>query len=309
MWAEIFNHPQIQEHSSLRKLMVENFDYESIYHNVLNGQYNGGEKDAITNAVKEAYLRLDDIVRKHFSKVSPHNLGRMLLDRFVSDGSETGVFFTLNQDLYIERHFAGDSNINCPAIWKRHREADFSNSPLKNSHYYTLPSMDSLRDRKNDFHSDAGVLNYIKLHGSLNWIGNNNSERLVIGHNKEDQIGSEPLLSWYFDIFRRALLQADVRLLAIGYSFRDKHINDILKAAIEDYNLRLYVISPQSPESFSRDLNNNEDRPWGKTILRGLHGYFKYSLDDIFPQTLDTFYSGAGTHHAWYVLERSYFQK
>ena len=63
MWAIIFNHPQIQKQSEVRKLMLDVFDYESIYHKVLRGSlersFGEDDKTAIKTALTNAYKQLD----------------------------------------------------------------------------------------------------------------------------------------------------------------------------------------------------------------------------------------------------------
>ncbi|MCO5382417.1 MAG: hypothetical protein NHB15_10310 [Methanosarcina barkeri] len=41
MWAEIFNNENIQTQPRIKKLMQNNFDYESIYYSVLEGIKDG----------------------------------------------------------------------------------------------------------------------------------------------------------------------------------------------------------------------------------------------------------------------------
>jgi hypothetical protein len=98
---------------------------------------------------------------------------------------------------------------------------------------------------------------------------------MVIGKDKADQISREPLLAWYMNIFKQVLSQKDRRLLVIGYGFRDKHINEIISKAVKNHGLKLYVISPEGPRKFVKEVKGH---PSGKEILKGLSGYFPYKL-------------------------------
>jgi len=66
MWSKIFNHEQVQSMTRLKDLLVDDFDYESIYYKVINGSYEDDERDAISVAIFQAYKTLDDIVRQWF---------------------------------------------------------------------------------------------------------------------------------------------------------------------------------------------------------------------------------------------------
>ena len=113
-------------------------------------------------------------------------------------------------------------------------------------------------------------------------------QQLILGTNKIEDIKKEPLLNWYFNIFRDAISQNGVKLFVLGYSFRDEHVNEIIIDAIEKNHIQIYIISPEDPESF-------RDRMEGKIsygsyevkntikIWNAVDGYFPYRLNEIFP--------------------------
>ncbi len=110
MWSKIFNHEQIQSLPRLKEILIDDYDYESIYYRVINGSYDDNEKAAISTAIFQAYETLDDIVRQWlFNSNSPYPVNiygvNKMIERFAGDQMELGFFFTLNQDLFIERHF------------------------------------------------------------------------------------------------------------------------------------------------------------------------------------------------------------
>jgi hypothetical protein len=69
----------------------------------------------------------------------------------------------------------------------------------------------------------------------------------------------------------------------IGYGFRDLHINAVIAQSIrQPQGLKLYVISPQSPEAFKNELlkDGDEDK---KTLWQGLTCYWPRELKDVCP--------------------------
>ena len=108
MWSKIFNNPAVQSHGNLRELLQKDFDFESVYFTVLRGQYTAEEKEALRLAVENAYKDLDDNVKNwEFNGHNPTELNTHGLGSFISfmseRGSNRGWFFTLNQDLFMER--------------------------------------------------------------------------------------------------------------------------------------------------------------------------------------------------------------
>src|SRR5690606_12274917 len=72
----------------------------------------------------------------------------------------------------------------------------------------------------------------LKLHGSSNWRTVDSKEMLILGGGKKEAIARYPVLSWYFQEFSRRLSEPNTRLMIIGYSFRDAHINEVLHSSI-----------------------------------------------------------------------------
>jgi hypothetical protein len=66
MWAEIFRHEKIKARSKIKTLMMNNFNYEDVYHSVhLLSEFTEDEKDAIKVATKSAYEYIDEILRAY----------------------------------------------------------------------------------------------------------------------------------------------------------------------------------------------------------------------------------------------------
>jgi hypothetical protein len=77
---------------------------------------------------------------------------------------------------------------------------------------------------------------------------------MVIGRGKNRQIKNEPLLCYYYKIFKKVLSQTNRRLLIIGYGFGDEHINSVISNAVENYGLKIYIISPEPPNKLKERL-------------------------------------------------------
>ena len=289
MWTEIFNNKDIQNYHSLRRVMLDNifeYNYESIYHHVLNTDFfTEKEKDVMEKATSNAYDGLDDIVIGYNTNTQDfqYQISFFRVKEFIIEFFRRGshYLFTLNQDLFLERKFinqARNDNIQLSILgifnylWFDTRFDDIKSS-------FTLPDKIQLED-KIKVHSPNNGYHYIKLHGAQNWNPSTGKKGMVIGINKEMQIKNEPLLNWYFEIFKEALFQTGVKLLTIGYSFSDEHINKIIAEAILQYNLKMYILMPKSPDRIIQELTK---RPYGEEILEGVYGFFPYKLSDVFP--------------------------
>jgi hypothetical protein len=152
------------------------------------------------------------------------------------------AIFTLNQDALIERHYApvvgGALNwgrLHLPGVKYMH---GFVPSGAKQDRFAMMEPNPS------DFTMPTTVQPYVKLHGSVNWMESNVGQRLLImGGQKAVSIGRYPILTWYHDEFRKMLLRPSARLMVIGYSFSDAHINDAIADGLKA-GLKLYVVDP-----------------------------------------------------------------
>jgi hypothetical protein len=84
---------------------------------------------------------------------------------------------------------------------------------------------------------------YIKLHGSIDIKQGDREMMLVIGGNKPESIAQQPLLRWYHQMFQSRLCTRDARLMIIGYSFGDAHINRMIFSGIET-GLKIFIVDP-----------------------------------------------------------------
>jgi hypothetical protein len=285
VWAKIFNHHSVQQSERLRSLLLDNFDYEEVYHRVITGEYFPSDRNAMIGAVDEAYKAIDEALRDF----SWGRNGAFFVDMygiqefiagFAGSRREPGYFFNLNQDLFLERHYYNGPRPNLPGI--PHRQEWFTShfrQPLAPEDFIAPPEGDDFKSIVETGLPNSGFY-YIKLHGSQNWRFASGGSAIVIGHGKEEQIQHHPLLAWYFDVFCRTLAIENARLMIVGYGFRDAHVNRAIADAIGSSGLSVHILSPQSPSDFRKMLESQER---GKTIWGGLGGYYQYTLDELFP--------------------------
>ena len=304
LWASIINHGAIQNAQRVRNAVLSDFDFESVYHRIMVGDYSLGEKSAMARGVEDAYAYVDEIIRSWGAGTdSPYPIDvykvQEMIARFAGTNAEPGFFFTLNQDLFVERYYYNGLRPHLPGI-RQHTNKWFTNNfigRLQDEDYVTLPDSEAIQ-RESPFFEKVGFY-YLKLHGSSNWRSADRTRRMVIGHDKDEQISTEPLLSWYFEVFTRVLSEGNRRLLVIGYSFRDSHVNKIIAKAIQNHGLRLFVMTPEPPASLHDRLCQNES---GQEIWSGLGGYYPLGLLRMFPENqLQT--------PEWDAVKDQYFQR
>lgn len=318
MWAEIFHHKKVQEQPRIKRKMLEDLDYESSYYSILkSNSFTDDEKTAMVEATKSAYAHIDNILKQRFehrqSSEWENNIDKLLYDFSKSD--KHSFIFTLNQDLFIERFYQNPSSsslyanaiLSIPGIkvrsnWfmnrtgflKYHSERTESIVTtkeeidqyynLKPEDFHRLPSKDDLDNMlkigNNSLLNDGNYF-LIKLHGSYDWISSSGNSAMVIGRGKNKKIKNEPLLNYYFDIFKEVLSQNGHRLLIIGYGFGDKHINHEISKAVKNCGLEIYVLSPERTKDLKYKLCQGPDISKDtKTIWNGLSGHFQ-CIEDI----------------------------
>ena len=285
MWAEIFNNRPLQESQRLRELLLNQFDFESVYFDVMTKPgWDEREKEVLAGAVSAAYERVDEIVRGWVYRMDApfpvNDYGvRELIQRFAGNRNNPGYFFTLNQDLFIERKYRGDEILRIPGVPHNPRWFGPDNQQsLTADDNRQLPTEEQLEEEKDTLFTGSNFY-YVKLHGSQNWLGSDGNHRIVIGRDKDNQINREPLLRNYLSAFNNVLSQGGCRLLIIGCGFGDDHINSVMANAIQEHGLRIYVLCPIQINEFSESMIGGD-----KNVIYGaLAGYFCCDLLSLFP--------------------------
>lgn len=194
------------------------------------------------------------------------------LRRFNAAG--TGYLFTLNQDLLLE---------GLPHDELHHERPIRPGIPYAQGAFTSRYRTRSLTDAESqppvvpavlpsDGFALAGQLNFVKLHGSVDWPGDGG---MVVGGGKPELIAAHPLLTWYRDVLSRVCACPDLRLMVIGYSFGDPHINEVIARGVKDNGLRFYVVNVEEPASLKKRIDP-------ASLWDGIMGYSSRPLADLF---------------------------
>ena len=282
MWEEIFSHRAIQQRPTLRTLLLRTPFFENALAEITDAKaYDEQDRTVMELAVGEAFERMDAEHAAQLSSSSPKIDGgslRQLLGWFYSSEHRVGYIFSLNQDLLMERlaGFRVDVGVAQSPIFP-----GFVNAPLALPGFHYSPvSPPEISER-----TLAGNLNYIKLHGSFRWPLTDGSPGMVLGGGKEIAIGRSPLLSWYQQLFSQIICSGDVRLLIIGYSFQDDHINRIIWTATQSFGARIFIWDTRDPLELLENVRIAEPAFPRRTIdLRPyLCGAASRPLGEVFP--------------------------
>jgi hypothetical protein len=226
MWSFIFNSRSLNSYPRIKDLLRDDFSYESVYHEVIEGnEYETAEREAI-KAVVVAYDRLNENIigymqRKVSGTAKANSVSlSAFIDEFRGGSNETGFFFTLNQDMFVEMHCRYNGPIPTPGIPLQ----DISYTGLSQSAIQRMPDEKTLFNDNGDLRTNSlksSKFNYIKLHGSYHWRDSDGNNCMVIGKKKTEEISKEPLLKYYSDLFEEVLSSGGAELFVIGYGFAD----------------------------------------------------------------------------------------
>ena len=173
--------------------------------------------------------------------------------------SRFDAIFTLNQDLLIEQAYV-TSNIS---LLRAHRQWVGAVLPgiralvpppiIGTEPDYFSATMVPVEPLEKKLSPDMQP--YVKLHGSLNWRTSEGGSLLIMGGNKARSLAVEPLLVWYQELFREYLMRPDARLMTIGYSFGDEHINKAICDGAASGHLGIFIVDPRGVDVLDkRDL-------------------------------------------------------
>lgn len=294
MWSQIFNHPRVQSEARLRDALLADLNFENVYSDIMEDEeherFSSQEQAAFMEAVENAYINLDQAISRYGQESAWHfpkrHLGKLMHHLSNYSGNERALWFTLNQDIFMERHFQ----------WRA-----TGAPPFAEPRFYTdmgcrltppaikLPSPEASQEmlQQQLETSASGHVGpaYIKLHGSYCWKSWTDRPGMVLGINKQNVIDDEPLLKCYFDLFKSVITDGGRKLLLIGYGFRDLHVNRILLDGVMSHGLELFIIHPKPPDVFKKALweaMTPQSKGSPKRIWAAIRGYFPYSLFDVF---------------------------
>jgi hypothetical protein len=158
------------------------------------------------------------------------------------------AIFGLNQDMLLELRYAEAMPLASGMRWNAFQ--------LPGMNRVNDPSLIGIGDKHkrqwkpgSEFVVQGGAQPYFKLHGSSNWHTNDGRKLLVMGGNKDLLINELAVLRWYFEQFKSYLSRPDTRLMVIGYSFGDQHINNAIVEAWRNGTLAgMFLVNPAGRE-------------------------------------------------------------
>jgi hypothetical protein len=201
-------------------------------------------------ALQDAISRMFVDMNKAIIAISDWQFGQRYIKRQIGTFlTRFDAIFTLNQDVLLEHHYAKNvalignkrwkSGIQLPGMSWLLPEDPMHQQSWSHSTWRPLP--------ESDFEIASNSQPLYKLHGSSNWISGDRRRLLIMGGEKMREIWKTPILNWYASEFVRWLSQKDAKLMVIGYSFRDEHINAAIVKAIEN-GLRIFIVAPEGAE-------------------------------------------------------------
>lgn len=145
---------------------------------------------------------------------------------------------------------------------------------------------------------EPNVAQLLKLHGSVDWNRDSESVQRVDGRpdnpaliyprQNKFQLSFAPPYLEFMARFQMALRARDVAVLIIGFGFRDEHLVQPLRLAVEsNIGLRLVVVSPNLSDSSAEPikswirLTKNGDRRL--TLIKSTFAKFADLLPDVAP--------------------------
>jgi hypothetical protein len=257
LWAVLYGHQKVQDNDKLKEILwryMERGGFEEAYE-YIKASFPKLEP-IIRKVIEDSFDEMNSKLDITFSKKLATSLISCIETLALSRGSynEKGVkVFTLNQDIYFERAFLEYCQY-MSKVYGNNRQLYLpyiQNGIINCNRDLSKISFDEVNDEfiKEDFSKNYTgrrlTTEYYKLHGSINFK-KSDKKILVIGTSKQNNISKNLLLSKYHEDFEEALNAGDVRILIIGYSFNDYHINEKILNAAEKNGLKFFIITKDS---------------------------------------------------------------
>jgi SIR2-like domain len=231
--------------------------------------------------LESAIRQMFDDMDKAFSAITHfefHNSRQYLIATYFV---RFDAIFTLNQDLLLERHYLNGnvSLLSSSRSWNGWQIPGMRPRPIEAPN--EIPKRSP--DEASKFVVQKNQQPFFKLHGSSNWIDERNGRPvLVMGGNKPSTIQQHPILKWNEERFTEYLTKPDTRLMVIGYSFGDEHINDAIDQAAKRDSLRVFIIDPKGVDVLERPGRYHFSDDFFVGLRSHLIGASRRSMRDIF---------------------------
>lgn len=185
-------------------------------------------QDAVVDLFQRLNVALLDVTFE-FSNAVEYQVARFL--------SKFDAIFTLNQDLLLESHY----QVPLGGRWGGLVVAGMRPRALGHDHY---GGVDKVWEPEEPFNIPRRMQPLVKLHGSMNWKAAPGGQILIMGNRKSGAIQSVEVLKKCHEFFASSVNQPNSKLMVIGYSFQDEHINDVIAGASSQRGLGTYIMDP-----------------------------------------------------------------
>ncbi len=283
VWSSLIGHLRVRTNPRLRELLLEESSFEVALGKANLPPFSAADRAELQQALTETFVAMDREIGRvdHDPWINIYKVQELLFRFFGrrGDGNTEGYLFTLNQDLFFERHLYNEHVTGAPGgvlpgLVPRAGQRWFGTNI---GAYDTSFTMQPVADPRSQARL-GNQMNVIKLHGSFNWRSADGGDVMIVGTEKTAKIIAQPLLNWYADIFRDVISAGDVRLMIVGYGFADEHVNAAIAEAIEKHGLSVFIWNTM-PDLKSRVILS----PHGMRIWKGLISTATRPLIEVFP--------------------------
>ncbi len=245
IWQELMSNAAVQNRNSVRELLLEEPSFEAAVGRLQTAPFNATDRQVFEGAVMDAFVAMDAEISRpdHDPWINIYKVQELLFRFSGQQGNrvKSGYMFTLNQDLWPERHLynqhvSGAAAPSLPGLQRRANQRLFTTDLGPYSDGFIMEPLPDVSATPL-----LGAFNVIKLHGSFNWRTPDGRNAMIIGTQKTVQIAAFDLLALYWQIFRTVLQAGDVRLMIVGYGFGDEHVNAVIADAVENHGLRVFI--------------------------------------------------------------------
>ena len=243
----------------------------------------GPKLQALQDRISRIYDSMNEAFFQRVTIETSNSRDRQLKTFFV----RFDAIFTLNQDILLEHHYLPHVELVGAERWTGAQIPGMKRIRRQGSEQEAWGRDIWVPRDEEDMHVSERQQPLFKLHGSSNWRDTEGGRLLVVGGNKTKSIGSQAVLVWNAQQFTRLVSEGSSRLLVIGYSFRDHHINQEIIGAVRNHGLRFFVIDPLGSDVVRHANPSYEGTVYGRNALDeafevGLVGASRRSLADTF---------------------------
>ena len=198
--------------------------------------------EILQNAISDVF----DDMNSMFASLTSIEVSNQVLFSIQKFLSQFDAIFTLNQDLLLELHY--NIEIYGHPRWSGHSFPGMK-PPANWSNLLIWERIESVWVPSEERRIGRGSQPIFKLHGSANWRDSDGGQLMVMGANKRGAIREMEILDWYAAQFSDYLTRPDSRLMIVGYSFLDQHINDAIYEAWESAQTGIFIVdcTPSAP--------------------------------------------------------------